>query len=481
MVDSFWLFVYVHDVKITIQRLGKIRNAELRLRPITLLVGENNTNKSWTAYAAYALLRALAQIPSGPQPRPRLVTRSVAQRINLIAREAAKRISLVPSSAAINLEFKRREILNALEGDLGLSLGPRQLSDVLAVPQNLIKGAKVSLYVPKKELGGGPEFFVFSLGPDGGLIYGPTVRHLKKGLPLDMDHFTNFFEELGAKNLTFSFESTKRTGWEKQISTMLLDFTLQVFGNVFALPAERKALVSMYKPLSEDPKIEVPLPLRHFITNLRNAESQTRNNNRRLSVPKSNRHFQVYSKLLNVLGGQLNFEGSDQIKHLTYSPTKRLSLPIQAASSMVRSLTGFAIAIKEFVQGENVLVIDEPEMNAHPRAQLAIVEMMAVLANLGNYVIATTHSPYVVDHFNNLIAASELSGKVRERASKKFVLKMPSAFLSSEKVAAYELSRTGDVTDLMSVDRRRIATTTFGNVSDKLGNIYGDLLEMKEQ
>ena len=466
-------------MKVTIQRLGKIKSADIELRPITLLVGENNTNKSWTAYAAYALLRSLAQVPSGPEARPSLSTPSIAAQIKRIASEAAQRIAKVPTSAAVNLEFARSDILKALHGDLRLSIGPKQLADVLAVPQNVVKGAKVSLYVPKAELALGPEYFVFYLGTDDGLIYGPTTRRPKEGLTFDVDNFTNLFNELGAKSLTFSFESDRRSGWESRISSLLREFTLEVLGNVFALPAERKALVSLYRPLLENQKVSMPLPLRHFLTNIRNAEP--RNSGQNLSVPRSSPEFSVYAQLLSVLGGRLSFKGSEQSKALTFAPKKGLSLPIQAASSMVRSLAGFAIAIQDFARGTNVLVIDEPEMNAHPRAQLAIVEMMAILANLGNIVIATTHSPYVVDHFNNLLAAGELKKNQQQGATKKFALKTSSAFLTSDSVAAYELSKDGIVRNLISSQRNRIATTTFGNVSDTLENVYGDLLEMKHR
>src|ERR1700742_2430880 len=42
-----------------LDNLGRIAHAEIDVRPLTVFVGENNTNKTWAAYCLYGLARHL--------------------------------------------------------------------------------------------------------------------------------------------------------------------------------------------------------------------------------------------------------------------------------------------------------------------------------------------------------------------------------------------------------------------------------------
>ncbi len=46
-------------MKFQIQNLGTIRNTTLDLRPLTVIVGPNNTNKTYLAYCVHGLIRAI--------------------------------------------------------------------------------------------------------------------------------------------------------------------------------------------------------------------------------------------------------------------------------------------------------------------------------------------------------------------------------------------------------------------------------------
>ena len=42
-------------INLRVENLGVIKEAELDIRPFTIFIGENNTNKSWTAYSIYGI------------------------------------------------------------------------------------------------------------------------------------------------------------------------------------------------------------------------------------------------------------------------------------------------------------------------------------------------------------------------------------------------------------------------------------------
>ena len=49
--------------RLRVENLGRIADAELSIRPLTVFVGPNNTNKTWTAYALYGLAQRLCLDP----------------------------------------------------------------------------------------------------------------------------------------------------------------------------------------------------------------------------------------------------------------------------------------------------------------------------------------------------------------------------------------------------------------------------------
>ena len=126
----------------------------------------------------------------------------------------------------------------------------------------------------------------------------------------------------------------------------------------------------------------------------------------------------------------------------------------------------------------DVLVIDEPEMNAHPEAQLMIAELLGILVNKGINVVITTHSPYIVDHINNLVEAAHLCEEKQKEIAGRFKLKTKDAFVPEENVATYEFHDDGQVTNIFDRGERLIHWDTFGKVSDEVGNLYSDLLEI---
>jgi len=125
-------------------------------------------------------------------------------------------------------------------------------------------------------------------------------------------------------------------------------------------------------------------------------------------------------------------------------------------------------------------------MNAHPQAQMALTEFIAALVNAGVRVVFTTHSPYVVDHLNNLMEASRTPEARREELARKFALNSPSSFISPEKVAvhAFQEETPGGAVIVREVLNRKtglIDWSTFSKVSEHITNLYSDILKTAEE
>src|SRR5437762_425900 len=56
-------------VELHISNLGRVNEARLDIRPLTVFIGPNHTGKTWTAYSLYGIARNLARIQFSTQRR----------------------------------------------------------------------------------------------------------------------------------------------------------------------------------------------------------------------------------------------------------------------------------------------------------------------------------------------------------------------------------------------------------------------------
>jgi hypothetical protein len=158
-----------------------------------------------------------------------------------------------------------------------------------------------------------------------------------------------------------------------------------------------------------------------------------------------------------------------------------IELALHASASIVRSLAGLDVYLKHFCDENGLLVIDEPEMNAHPEAQLKIIEFLAMLAHFGVRVVLTTHSPYIVDHLSNLMQASRLGEKSREAIAPQFKLGRPEAFLSPEEISVYLFQESGVVEDILDRDQGVIDLTSFSRPTEYMANLVNEIWKASDE
>ena len=169
-----------------------------------------------------------------------------------------------------------------------------------------------------------------------------------------------------------------------------------------------------------------------------------------------------------ILGGKVNIDNSDFGQEILYQPSENVKLEMTVSSSMVKELAPLVLCLRYFAVPNELLIIDEPEMNLHPAAQVQIIEFLAMLVQAGLKVLITTHSPYIVDHLSNLMKAAKYEDK--ESLKERFYLERTEAFIPQEKVSVY-LFEDGTVKNILH-ENGRIDWGTFGNVSDDISHIF---------
>ncbi|WP_073562252.1 AAA family ATPase [Archangium sp. Cb G35] len=454
-------------MKLKIEKLGRIQRAEIDVRPLTVLIGPNNTNKTWTAYAMYGLLQFLSKKLTGinfvGEPGEE-VTDTTRARL----KEAVK-----PFIAALNAEptpSRLEYVINVLHEDTDYDfihvMDHESIYRLLGVRNQGKSKASASLRLSPTELATSILSFelVFEKSLNRLEIKTNRRRTLEDGKTEDSSVLTSRINE---------------TWTEQKVFEMLHSQFWNRIEHVIVFPAERNGILPIWPLITVSDKIEIPFPVVEFARFLGIAQATA-------PVGLMNSSQSHLSALLKkVLGGEIAYVSIQDQKRLVFR-TGNAEVPLQVAASLSRAVAGLSIYIERFFQPDDTLIIDELEMNAHPQAQVALTEFIAALVNAGVRVVLTTHSPYVVDHLNNLMEASRAAAEKREELAQKFTLKTPSSFISPEKVAVHafqEESPEGEVTVREVLNRQTglIDWSTFSRVSEHITNLYSDILRSSEE
>jgi hypothetical protein len=300
--------------------------------------------------------------------------------------------------------------------------------------------------------------------------------------------------------------------FKRLLSDLILEFfhsNLFMHRNVF--PSERKALTILEEPLrggfldkvrdKEDIPYEVFLYIKikrgfsfpkliedflFFVNELGTPLEQI-----------SSKKYQILTKELEkIIGGKVIYDRTVK-KYIVFVPNNgNTEIPVYSTSSMVKSLSTFYLYLEKFASGKDLIIIDEPEMNLHPKAQAEFLELLTAFVNVSegnhsNFVIATTHTPYILDHLENLMDAYDLERTLRERYKEKykelltelrseFFLGTEKSFINPDKISAYYFSPDGKVEDIFDREDKRFYKSTFAKIGGEIIRIE-DFLERVEE
>ena len=157
----------------------------------------------------------------------------------------------------------------------------------------------------------------------------------------------------------------------------------------------------------------------------------------------------------------------------TSSSGQQETLPLTMILTSLSKLRGF--------RDSKTVYIEEPEAHIFPSAQRSLVELIAAAFNFDSgrtQFFITTHSPYVLTVFNNLIQAGLLYEELPEESRKELELIIPKhKALSSERMQVYSLE-SGYCRSIISEETGLIDATIIDQVSDDLSIEFDQLLDL---
>ena len=430
-------------MKIKFSSLGSIQETELDLRPLTVIIGPNNSNKTYIAYSTYGLWQRAGRI---------LRTPSYTSHNLKINQQGEGTWSLTIDNNLLDLFIK--DVEETAKNFKGSTLE----SFFQDSSRKLFLETSFQLIISRQEVENAIHQLIQQKVFD---VMGETSMKISRQDDILFFKIDSEIEEIDISS------NNKFTDLNNRIKlSFILIVKAILFPNAFPFPAERNAFVNTYKilenrrykllkdaqraqrelfstslfDLSKDQDdILYPQPVEDFLDFLSNIELQktTKIN------PSDKNEFQ---KLADEIENQLQNKNKTNLKstklggkEIKVSVKRGLEIDLYNASSSIKQLAPLLLYLRYRASKGDFLVIDEPEMNLHPESQAKLLEALSILVNLGVRILLTTHSPYVMAHLNNLVNGNHENHEILKRQSSSLYLQDERAFLPMDKVSAYEM------------------------------------------
>ena len=347
-------------MKIKIENLGVIRQAEFDVGDLTIICGDNNTGKTYISYALYGFLDYwwksfdIVSKVCGEQKTNQI------RNGNQVAQQC------------LNL----KDILLLQASHDYVKFAP----DIFAAPREFFAKMTLSANFSNEQL---------------------TWETLQTILDAQ-------WEDMRSQSpVNSATDAPSKAQWDYIVKKSLSAFV----PNPFIITAERSGIMNLWSELDtarepwstfggaarEKGESTLPLPIQRnidFVRAIRNDRFRTPSS---LLIDQPD----FFDDFQPLFGGAFEVHDGSHFFVPNGDDTTKLQMP--QSSSSVRSLFLLYYYLRYLAQPGDVLMIDEPELNLHPDKQRLIAQLFARLVHYGVKVFVTTHSDYLIRELNILI------------------------------------------------------------------------------
>lgn len=398
-------------IRFRFENLGPVKEAEVDLGHLTIIVGRNNTGKTYIAYTIYGFLKHFRLDRWGYMSSPSEHSSWVKNALVTAAR----------TSDVDGCQLRLEEVLDhrsELLSEYSNFFSDVLLAGVFSASRGSFGQAKVSIQLPdspyiikdrmeklvQSSLQQDPRYpFRF----DGDYLHLSMQETRAESMQnaLDPEHLTYQYRRLLAPELTsdVSIFSAERFG--VPLFYKELDFAKNQLVEILQMLRDRnysgEEILSL---ISDHASSRYALPVKDNIQFTRSiAEIGTQESE--LSREKL---FERIERMMNgsysVSDDEVRFKPLPRSKSCSEDSTQ--SIPLHLASSSARGLSDLYFFLKHQVRHNDLLIIEEPESHLDTANQVLLARMIAHLVRAGVRILITTHSDYLLKEFNNLIMLS---------------------------------------------------------------------------
>jgi predicted ATPase len=362
-------------MKLQIKNLGAVKEATLDLsKPLTIFCGDNGTGKTYLAY----LINYLGVLIDREQG---------------FDNETIENLSV---NGKATFEINSKYIYNSRL--LLLKWGKANLYKAFAIPET------------RKNI---LDDFVIDSDTEN------TFSDYILGVDFEFEKY-GFFVKKNKNSNKIEFTATAKTDLHlTQIKG--LGYWIQsylgfypIWGNQMQ-PVERNAIFLFKSALEKDRytiengkiKDAYPRPLADMLDDIQNLD---------LFIKRKSDYYEFAEQIeQKLLGGQVIINEQGQFEFKT-GRAKNVQVGFAQSASIVKTLGALIIFLKHQATKGQLLIIDEPELNLHPRHQITLARIFAQLIQKGLRLLISTHSDYILRELNNLIMLGQDNEAVRAKA-----------------------------------------------------------------
>ncbi|MCW3804409.1 AAA family ATPase [Plebeiibacterium marinum] len=195
------------------------------------------------------------------------------------------------------------------------------------------------------------------------------------------------------------------------------------------------------------------------------------------------------------LSKNVSRQSKDNASHMSVDEKERFKTKVQEIlqnDSLTEEQQRLAISVlsSKFNKSSLINIVEEPEQNLFPSSQWNILQSLLGFNNInvGNKLILTTHSPYMVNFLSIAIQAETLKNEVLKNDNKDELLKKldavieANAIVSGDEVAIYQLNELdGSIGKLQSFEGIPSSNNYLNNSLIQGNSMFDSLLEIEEE
>lgn len=354
---------------IRIENLGPVKKIDIDLsKPLIVLTGLNGTGKTYVLYTLYAILKMF--IPD----------MDILNWTELVKSSKKCKTGVLDVENLYNI-FQLH--LKSINKTIGYTFG-------VGFKSELIQEAKFSLLTTKKQLYKELLSEEFQIHADGVFDFQKkenTLEYTLENLGDNLE-YTGTINYIVIKGLLFN--------------TILEDIEPSDRGGLSTFINEIEKGLNQKKEESNKPsngsKYGQPMAIQRFLVEMK---SKFKNSS------QTTKYGYLADEIENeIMHGHLSVSKSGDVYYRREGMKE--NLPLSLSSSGVKTICSIILFLRNSVMDCNMIIIDEPEINLHPKYQVLIARILAKIANAGIRLVISTHSDYIIRELNNLIMLSSI-------------------------------------------------------------------------
>jgi hypothetical protein len=411
----------MQPIKLHINKLGLVRNADLTITPMMVFSGESGLGKSYVAILCHYFFYVWLS----------------SKRLDTFFKELQKDRGInfysqnqsLPDKG-VALTITKTELQDWLSKDaisyLGYMLGSENFS------------ADISIALPD--------------------VFPNDIKFLFEQELVGITNAEDLYCKLTVLHITYRFRALGIQDESPYAYTFRFAAISELFGDFHDLDYDFVLPPSRGSYLSEEVHAKTGL-YKSFVLGMRELEQAQETPD----VINQN----LVKLLKEVINGEVKRTGENYI-YITHNDT----MPVSAAASSVREIAPLQMMITKRDISKASVLIEEPEAHLHPLKQYMMADIIATLALGGANLQITTHSDYFLRRINDLIRLNLLKSKTSEKDYLQFCEAndiVPDLTLDSSILSAYFLEKEEDgfVSVKLQNSKAGIPFDTFAIINGK--------------